>query len=219
MTTSPPAANNMDAEIATEIEAEFEFEAALKRLGGDQELFARLAARFGDDITPIIADLARYLKQGDKSKAGLAIHTLKGLAGTMGAVRMAKHAAKIEARLAVAEMEIDTDSTVNIFSVLSKRAQAALRTNVDNIMPAIASAPSTTARMDAATLHSKIDELDALLQGFNMRAISVFSELEKALASDKNEELMALSHAINKLDFKLSLQCSQALRASLKKIS
>jgi len=219
MNKSRPADVNEITKTPPAIEAEFEFEAALKRLGGNQELFSRLAARFANDITPMIADFRQYLKQGDISKATLTMHTLKGLAGTIGAIRMARHAAKVELRLHTGEVAIDIDSTLNIFSVLTARTQAALMANTGTLSLEITAPPSATAPIDATTLHTMMDELDTLLRSANMRATTVFSQLENAFGVGNKQQLAALSQAINKLDFNRSLQCSQELRASIERIS
>ncbi|HXA48600.1 MAG TPA: response regulator [Burkholderiaceae bacterium] len=203
------------SQIILEVEAEFEFDVALKRLGGNKILFAKLAERFGDDVNPMIADFAEYLRQGERSKAALVMHTLKGVAGTVGAIRMAQHAGKIESRLNTPDINIDIDSTVKTFKVLTSRTRTAFQENSIDFLPTQPSPSSETIDLDMPTLSSKFDELEELLQGANMHAIAVFSELEKILGNHKTDELSSLARAINSLDFKRSLQCSLRLRESL----
>jgi len=74
-------------------------EAALKRLGGNTSLFASLAGRFVEDTVGVMAELRGLLQQPSRNEAARKLHTLKGLAGTMGATRLASLLADMEAGL------------------------------------------------------------------------------------------------------------------------
>ena len=170
------------------------------------------------------------------------MHTLAGLASSIGAVRMAAHASKTEARLRAAEVSIDPNSTIRIFDVLARRTQDALRSltaqdsfaaagavwsgepGIDADLGADAGAdvitdttadPTADPSADAMRVQQCLAELEMLLRSANMRALPVFSQLEHLMRSENNAQLLTLKQAVNSLDFKRALQCSQALRNSL----
>ena len=242
---TPRSANPVIKVTETEasgIAPEFEFDAALKRMGGNRTLFARLAAQFSDAGSAVIADFADSLRRQEYTDAGNAMHTLAGLASSIGAVRMAAHASKTEARLRAAEVSIDPNSTIRIFDVLARRTQDALRSltaqdsfaaagavwsgepGIDADLGADAGAdvitdttadPTADPSADAMRVQQCLAELEMLLRSANMRALPVFSQLEHLMRSENNAQLLTLKQAVNSLDFKRALQCSQALRNSL----
>jgi HPt (histidine-containing phosphotransfer) domain-containing protein len=197
------------------IAPEFAFENALNRMGGNRALFIRLVTQFGDAARAVIADFADSLRRNENAQAAAAMHTLAGLASSIGAVRMAAHAVKTEARLYHPETHIPVNSTIRIFDVLARRTQDALRTFAAQDRFAPAAIAQSEAASDPSLLPLRLAELDTLLRSANMRALQVFSQLEGMIGSENNAHLLTLKQAVNSLDFKRALECSQQLRASL----
>jgi CheY-like chemotaxis protein len=85
-------------EIAKET-AEIDPASALARMGGNRSMYDRLLVRFrenqGDAVDQLRADQA----QGDSAAMILRAHTLRGLAGNIGALRLSRLAAELEERL------------------------------------------------------------------------------------------------------------------------
>ncbi|ENO85047.1 PAS domain-containing hybrid sensor histidine kinase/response regulator [Thauera linaloolentis] len=76
-----------------------QMESALQRLGGDDALLHKLLRRFCETQSGAAALIAQALADGDKDGATRFAHTLKGLAGTIGARALASCAADVETRL------------------------------------------------------------------------------------------------------------------------
>ncbi len=65
---------------------ETDINGALKRLGGDEELYLTLLKQFVDD--PTITQLAKAIQNDEWNDAFTFAHALKGLAGNMGFVQL-----------------------------------------------------------------------------------------------------------------------------------
>jgi HPt (histidine-containing phosphotransfer) domain-containing protein len=74
-----------------------EIDAAIDRLGGDVELYRDLVDRFLDDTAGIRQRLERAIESRDVTIVHSAAHSLKGLAGSVGAVLVAAALAELEA--------------------------------------------------------------------------------------------------------------------------
>ncbi len=73
--------------------------AALERLGGDRTLYAQVLEEFLAEMAQVPPRLASLLAGGDLAGAAGILHTLKGLAGTVGAMELAAQARAWEAQL------------------------------------------------------------------------------------------------------------------------
>ncbi len=215
------SSTNMLAEGRTFVQNKLgiELDAALQRLGGNQTLFATLAKRFGDDIPPLLITLRQSLTQGDTLTAAGAIHTLKGISGTVGAVHLAKYAAQVEEQLKTAEATINRNVMMNALESLVTQTQSALEKIALELCPTIQSSSSEIKPIDqaavSAALNTELDALNILLRSFNMQALSVFADLEKKYGNALDGQLSPLAQALNRLDFKLALECSDQLRTRL----
>jgi two-component system, sensor histidine kinase and response regulator len=74
----------------------FDYDGALKRLGGDEELFREIAQFFLEDSPGLIDQLRSALAVRDATSAERAAHSLKGLAGNFGAKQAVETALAIE---------------------------------------------------------------------------------------------------------------------------
>ena len=72
---------------------------ALRRLGGNEKLVAKMSARFRETQSDVAARIRKAVIRGDVEGAMREAHTLKGLAGNIGAGDIAGMAAKLETML------------------------------------------------------------------------------------------------------------------------
>src|SRR5436190_2818860 len=72
---------------------------ALRRLGGNEKLVAKMSARFRETQSDVAARIREAVTRGDVEGAMREAHTLKGLAGNIGAGDIAGMAAKLETML------------------------------------------------------------------------------------------------------------------------
>src|SRR5204863_1665641 len=74
---------------------------ALRRLGGNEKLVAKMSARFRETQSDVAARIREAVTRGDVEGAMREAHTLKGLAGNIGAGDIAGMAAKLDAMLKI----------------------------------------------------------------------------------------------------------------------
>ena len=104
--------------------AGLKMDAALRRVGGNLDLMRKLLGRFVDTQCDAARRIAAALDAGELEEAARAAHTLKGLAGNIGADALAGCAAALERVLAGD-------------GVGAQPALAALRHALDPLLPAI----------------------------------------------------------------------------------
>jgi len=174
----------------------FDLPSALARVNGDRELFASLARRFGEDGRALIDNATAALRRGDRGAAARELHTLKGLAGTLGAMALVSRAAAVEAAFKSADSDEDD-------ARLSALAEA-FHATVDRLLAAAdAIAPATPAdgSADPERILELLGELDDLLAQQNMRALDMFAALKREAGTRLASSLQPLDEALLKFDF------------------
>ena len=73
-----------------------DFDAALERLGGSQELLQDMMRFFREDVGPLLDKIEHGLVKGDAASTKLASHSIKGLAASFDAFRVADVSRQIE---------------------------------------------------------------------------------------------------------------------------
>lgn len=76
-----------------------DMQTALTRLGGSRAFYDKVVASFRKEAVQYVDDLQRFLTEGDYHHAMHRAHTLKGLAGTVGAMPLSQQAAQMESVL------------------------------------------------------------------------------------------------------------------------
>jgi polar amino acid transport system substrate-binding protein len=99
---------------------------SLRRLGGNITLYHRLLEQFRVDQQGVVTEIRSALIAGDRKKAERLAHTLKGLAGTIGAEMLQSRSRDLEASIRD-ELEAETDSLL----AQTESALDALLANID----------------------------------------------------------------------------------------
>jgi len=94
-------------------------------MGGKQHLYLRLLTRFATGYGNTVALLRDQLAQGQYEEAKRLAHTLRGLAGSMGATQVSEVAAELEATLPIAG-ETPTDHCLSVLAELDRVLQPLL---------------------------------------------------------------------------------------------
>ena len=174
----------------------FDLAAALLRIDGNRTLFASLVRRFTLDQHDIMARTKRALQQGDPAGATLELHTLKGLAATLGATTLSKVASEMEAKVKAGTTREEEEIHLAMLDQHLTKAVEFLTKTAASFAP-----PTTTTTADPNRAKALLVELEQLLAQRNMRALHVFSDLKQAVGERFEIEFAALNEAITKLDF------------------
>ncbi|MCF6345466.1 MAG: response regulator [Thiomicrorhabdus sp.] len=71
-------------------------ELGLKRVGGDQALYLKILTKFREGQSHVLDEVQQALHKADRDKAKRIVHTLKGLAGSIGAEALQQDALALE---------------------------------------------------------------------------------------------------------------------------
>ncbi|NVO05120.1 MAG: response regulator [Rhodoferax sp.] len=185
-----------------------ELATALARMSGLRALYVRTARDFDQILLGAVDALRAALAAGDHKLAQMQLHTLKGNAGTRGAMALAQRAAELEQRCSHGQLAADAtaldDLQLLVNSSRAELAQAALA-----LEPA---KPAPVATEGQLPLDQALRQLDALACAADLAAIGLyeaqrasFGALPPALQQQLDVAMQALAletvHAL----------CAQAL--------
>ena len=201
--------------------AGLELHTALNRMSGMQSLYVRTARDFVKIMETAIAELRQCLAAGDKQKAVMHLHTLKGNAGTLGATELAAMAAKLEklctTGAGMRECEVGLDRFETLIRSTQKslnEAIAALESQYPTKLPVVA---DTSGQPVSEAAIAALRRLAELTKASDMQALQEFAEAREVLNPLPVESMEALDLALQDLDFeKAAALCFEMLSGSLK---
>ncbi len=87
--TASPREEGQDADV-------IDYEGAMQRLDGDQELFREFVGFYDEDSKTLGGQIEQAIREGDAERLHRAAHSLKGLAANLGATRVVEAARVLE---------------------------------------------------------------------------------------------------------------------------
>ncbi len=167
---------------------------AARLLDQDGAFFLRLAHRFAADFADATQQTQQALARGEVIAATRRLHTLRGLAGNLGALELAQSAQALET--ALADPHADPAPALADFDV---RLCALLTALVPWLERA---APVPDADPDAPLDEARLTALCDALSGDDLAALELFEALQPALAQrDGQAATQALAQMIRSLRF------------------
>jgi PAS domain S-box-containing protein len=205
--------------------ADVDIRAALARLGSGTSVYLRLLSGFRAELEALPQRLRVLLAQRDTAGAARALHSLKGLAATLGAMRLSAVAAQGETQLA-------SPQAVNVAQDAVERACeaiAAARPGIEALALALQSEPGArpggAAGLPAiaegeprsrAAAHESLGRLARLLGESNMEALHAMQALQRDFGAVFGAALDPLDQATHALDFVRARQlCRELEQAAL----
>jgi two-component system sensor histidine kinase/response regulator len=186
-----------------------ELDFALLRLGGNKQLFTNVAERYLKDSATMASELKNCPHEGLQSKALALLHTLKGIAGTVGAEILADKVAKMEMQIRSTGSLADAQRSMYELSERIAESNSSLTEIIhqfrsdSKIGGGVSGASKATTRESIVpmTLRTMLDEIEILLAESDMRAVDVFDEIQQHFGDALGTRLAPLTIAINQLDF------------------
>jgi len=179
----------------------------LARLGGNRAAYRKLLCKFAQNNANVVAEIRAALQRDDTERAVRLAHTLKGVAGNIGAVVLYQAARELEA--ALKEQQPEQDALLdNCERALQQVVQA-----IAVLEAAPAGAPSeTTAAVDVAALAPLVARLRALLQEDDMEAVDAVAALQAQVeGTDLEQPIQAIGAALDQYDFQQALDLLEQL--------
>jgi signal transduction histidine kinase/CheY-like chemotaxis protein len=202
--------------------------AAITRLGGDSALYARLLQSFSHSALAQLSELQACVAQQQWLEAMRCLHTLKGGAGTVGAMALAKVAAIGEGRFkrrlnAPGSTSFDRHADDLLLQELHTQIAALPLPRPDLARPSpllpTAAAPMqlfpSNVQFDRAALSGSLTELAVLLQQHNMRATRLCTALKVQYGPALGSQFDALEQAVEQLDMPQALAACNALNRAV----
>ncbi len=169
----------------------FDSAGALRRCGNKVTLYLSFLRRFVSSQAHCATDVRHALSTNNRAAAELAVHSLRGVAGNIGAVQLSKIAEELE--LAIARMNENE-------ALLANFAQSCADT-INIIQDALIKVDENSAGIAANSKPHLVQQLlDLLMQG-DIAALDLFQQHEHQLASQLGKDGAALVEAMQTYDF------------------
>ena len=205
----------------------------LRRFGGKQEIYTRLLATIKEDFGVLLEKLALQLQSAGWPEAAATLHALKGNAGTMGAIGLAKRAAALEPVFVQAGSEgnnlPDSDSLIAELRHLSERSVVALQQAVQALdgmpeakamagslvssQPGVYDRPlSSVTGEEDQEIANWLNSLDASLDNGDMKVVEMVECCPEVIRSAYPQWLEPLIMQIGSLEFEQARQTLRQMR-------
>lgn len=170
----------------------------LRRMSDNAELYASVLRMFVDGHGNDPDEIRREVAAGDWTAAVRRAHTVKGLAGTIGADALQEQARAMEACLKQPESRGDAEAAIAAFAA----GLAAVTAGIEAVLPSPARpAPAAAATVDPERLEQACRELAALLATDDLRAQDCLAAHRELLKTAFGARADAIVSAVEGFDF------------------
>ena len=215
-TSTPPLDASPAAIARTEEEIEYldgvDVADGLKRLAGNRPLYRKLLLSFRQSQARAGKDIREALATADHERARLIAHTVRGVAGNIGAKELASAAGTMETALRDQNLA-SAKAGLSAFEAALRRVVYAIA----NFAEAPAEKPASEPPPDFAGIMPKLAQLESLLRNDDFDARSILDEL---LPHFKRTQHAALFEMLTKkvagYDFEAALAEFQTLKAAIR---
>jgi CheY-like chemotaxis protein len=202
--------------------ARVDLDVALKRLGGMRGVYQRMLSTFVEDIRIMPTQLQELAHSPDSGNGYEAerrlLHTLKGLAATLGTMGLSAEAAKAEriikdspgaesVRIATNHIASAIEDALPSLSALLM----AMKQDLSNDGESMNAASYSGQALDRKALILTLTEIEKLLEVADMDSMAVMAQLQQQFGEVLGEDLTALEDAMSNLDFDQALRRCQDL--------
>ena len=172
---------------------------ALSRLDGNRKLYLWLLRSFVEDESTAVQAVEEALRVGDKKLAELHVHTIKGTAGSMGAVKLRNLAQSLEKAIAGDESPQRIGGALAPFAVELDRLMTELRNHLPALLPT--SSDSLPGTIDAAAIAPILVRLRGFIQGRDGKAERYLDDYQQQLAGLPDKDVEQIRTYLNNFDF------------------
>jgi two-component system, sensor histidine kinase and response regulator len=186
-------------------------ETALQRFGGNREMLNTVFRSFSRDARQVPQQLQNQLDEADFEQGARTLHTLKGLAATVGAGSLSTHVAGLEKRVrahvAAAEFPVLLTSLRGAIDETLTAIEKELNSHTQML-------PELTGSLPDHHIRGGLQELRILLSNSNMAAIESFNRLKSTHGAALPAPWQELNAAIDELNFARAVAACDALLMS-----
>jgi CheY-like chemotaxis protein len=189
---------------------------ALARVGGDTAMYSTVLGAFAREMVQVPEQMHTHLQANEQAHAVRVLHTLKGLAATVGARHLAAVAARLEHKVrngVPSHEHLDMRETLhNAIDALADALVPVLQQYQD----AAESAPADEAAtpLNLQKFKHDLQSLSTLLGNSDMVALDAYALIKRAYGAQL-PELAKLDAAMSTLDFAAAQAVCNELEAAL----
>lgn len=183
----------------------------LRRTLGNRRLYLSLLRKFAAGQKNTAAGIRSALETGDVNTAEILAHTVKGLAGNIGAVEIHKLAADLEHAISGRQPRENIEARLDAFSKPLEALVIALAPALEDA--AAPPAGITGAEVDTGRLRAVYGRLRKLLAEDDAEACGVFEENAGLLETAFPERYRDIDDAVRSFNFKSALAALDAAAA------
>ena len=181
---------------------------ALKRLGDNQVLYQRLLSTFRREHAGDAQELRAALQGGERELANRLAHTLKGLAGTIGAGYLSEACRQLESAIKKGETSLFETGLERLEYWLGATLQAIPVSELPDQVP------GTIKALDTMELAHHLRQLHRFLKANDVKAVTMIDRmLEQAGQSPAADQIQELEKLVRRYEFEQALKTLSTLAA------
>jgi two-component system sensor histidine kinase/response regulator len=158
-------------------------ETALSRMAGNRELYVRLLREFVEEQGPALGRCGEALATGDVSTAGRIAHSLKGVAGNLGATHVAGYAGQLEKLIRDGSPATEVEAVRTVAAAELDSLIVALRAALPPADEQSKAMDESPMRQDATALRAAAASLATLLSASDPSATECLEANRRVLQS------------------------------------
>jgi signal transduction histidine kinase/CheY-like chemotaxis protein len=175
----------------------------LERVAGNEKLYRNILRKFAKNQANSTAEINKALEDNDIELATRLAHTIKGVAGNIGATQLQAAANDLESGIQQHGKDVD------LILIESTHTQLELVVRSIGDLEEGMATPTDTAQpiADIAEIKRLTQQLKSLLEDDDTEAAEVIEELKKQLkGADIEQKLSLIEEAIAEYDFEIALE-------------
>jgi FOG: HPt domain len=187
---------------------------ALRQLGGNMKLYTKLLDKFEKSYAGAPQELSGYIAASDYETAERTAHTIKGLAGSLGATSLQEASAALEKKCRDKTPAAEIQDTLSAFAGELEAAINAIRVFLAEQVASAPAAPASSAvnkgllASQLATLAHHADENDA-------RSLMAFEEMRTHLEAFDAAAAKKIASALEMFEFSDVIDVINSLKSRL----
>jgi CheY-like chemotaxis protein len=210
--TAAAASSFQDPKLASlETIVGLDVKGGLSRVLNKPDRYERLLRQFtSGPESQTVAVVRTQLKKGDYQAAERSAHSLKGVAGTLGAGELQQRTASLEAAIKEGQSEVAIERHLAIVEQELTRIISAIK----GALPAEESPEiAEAADLDWDRIREAINRLEELLEGDDAHALTAFEESAPLLYAAFGPAVSSVKDPLTDFDFPAALKALRAVKA------
>ncbi len=187
---------------------------AIRRLGGNAPVYARMLRSFMDDLPGMLQALESFAAEADRASVLMSLHTLKGLTAMLGARELCDRVTSAHPIFESGAPRDEQAEALRGVQAEAARFMSAATVLLDRLDGPARAAPARAA-LPAGTESKLLVDLLALLQASDMRALELFDRLRENPGVVDPAGLTALQASMGALDFDRAAEVCRQLLAEV----